>query len=294
MRYYVRFCLVLLILPSLILLNQSDALAAVTLQSFTYTIKPGQITLYWVTASELNNAGFFINRSLEINGLYNQISDFIPSQGDGITGASYEFTDQHVTNGSTYYYKLEMVDTSNQSSFTDPLTVALVTPTPTLTRTSVITVTATNTQTRVPSPTSTSPGSTATPSRTPIATGSRTPLPSATSTSYPIVTYTPRPSITPTPQPSGTVTPIGLDTPTTTTTLIPLPSITLIFPAFTQTETPTITVTFTSSTPTLTRTNTPSDQGRTAYKIIYLVGIVILLWLLLGGFIYFYMRRSGS
>jgi hypothetical protein len=293
MKYYVRFFLVLLILPSLILLNQSDALAAVTLQSFTYTIKPGQITLYWVTASELNNAGFFINR-LGINGLYNRISDFIPSRGDGFTGASYEFVDQDVVNGSTYYYKLEMVDTNTQSHFEGPLTVALVTPTPTLTRTSVITVTATNTQTRVPSPTSTSPGLTATPSRTPTATGSRTPVPSATSTSYPIVTYTPRPSITPTPQPSGTVTPIGLGTPTTTTTLIPLPSITLIFPAFTQTETPTITVTFTSSTPTLTRTNTPSDQGRTAYKIIYLVGIVILLWLLLGGFIYFFMRRSGS
>jgi hypothetical protein len=79
-------------------------------------------------------------------------------------------------------------------------------------------------------------------------------------------------------------------TTTTTTTLIPLPAITLIFPASTNTSTVTITPVPVS----ITETPKPSagdDLFPLAPRVRLLTIILVILWMLLGGFVIIYVRQ---
>jgi hypothetical protein len=84
------------------------------------------VILEWATETELDNAGFNILRSEEKDGKYGRINPyFIPAQGDAGFGAEYSFTDYDVTNGGTYYYKLEDIDIYGNSSFHGPVPAIL-------------------------------------------------------------------------------------------------------------------------------------------------------------------------
>ena len=115
------------------------------------------ITLKWETASETNNLGFRLWRSLTESGGYLDISGFIATLDDA--GAFYEHEDADVTPGITYYYKLQDLPADgNQNSYTDAISVIIPSPstpvaTPTLTPTASLNDTPTTTPT--PSPTST-------------------------------------------------------------------------------------------------------------------------------------------
>lgn len=75
-----------------LLLGVSLAAAAVTLTDFYAEVADDRIVLYWETASETNNLGFYMWRSLtEIEG-YENISGFIASADEG-AGAFYEYED---------------------------------------------------------------------------------------------------------------------------------------------------------------------------------------------------------
>lgn len=93
----------------------------VTLISFTITVSDGNVILEWETASEIDNAGFYIKRSEEKDGEYIRITDLIPAEGGERDGATYTFTDKNVEDGVTYYYKLEDIDFSGVSIFRGPI-----------------------------------------------------------------------------------------------------------------------------------------------------------------------------
>lgn len=81
-----------------------------------------EVTLVWVTASEINNAGYNVYRANEEDGGYEKINDsLIPAQGSATEGASYSFTDENVKNRETYFYKLEDVDLNGKSTFHGPV-----------------------------------------------------------------------------------------------------------------------------------------------------------------------------
>lgn len=83
----------------------------ILIQQFS-TSRPIQIT--WVTETEFDTAGFNIYRSTEPDGEFVQINpQLIPSQADPASGASYEYVDENVEPGQTYYYKLEDVELTN-------------------------------------------------------------------------------------------------------------------------------------------------------------------------------------
>jgi hypothetical protein len=216
MKAFRRFAVRLLLLAALISLTATPASAAIELLYFTVETDVDFIHVDWQTATELNNAGFFVRRNTQGGtnpALYTPVPvidatsgapfTFIPARGDGLIGALYNFRDEDVVIGTRYYYFLEDVDTSNVSGFTGPVeAVAGQTATPTVTPTRTNTPlppTATPTATRTPTRTNTpGPG---TPSVTPIRTPSRTP------TRPPTRTNTPAPGVrtdTPTPQPSPT------------------------------------------------------------------------------------------
>jgi len=86
-------------------------LTAIELSSFTAKPGNGSVTLNWVTETETDNSGFNILRTEKKNGDYTQINEYlIPSEGSSVTGANYEFSDDSVKNGKTYWYKLQSFD----------------------------------------------------------------------------------------------------------------------------------------------------------------------------------------
>ncbi len=71
----------------------------------------GKVTLHWVTQSETNNEGFFVYRSESQNGPFTQLnSKIIPGQGNSNATHEYQYIDENVTEGKTYYYKIASRD----------------------------------------------------------------------------------------------------------------------------------------------------------------------------------------
>ncbi len=79
----------------------------VELSSFFSTLRNNEVTLNWSTATELNNAGFEIERS---NDLQNWISlGFTPGFGTTTEPHNYKYTDANLSIGS-YYYRIKQID----------------------------------------------------------------------------------------------------------------------------------------------------------------------------------------
>jgi hypothetical protein len=94
--------------------------------SFTATVQEDCIEVKWITATELDNAGFNLQRSLDKNSerlILN--SELIAARGDELKGATYVFTDRNVTGGITYYYWLEDVDLYGKAVTHGPVPAAL-------------------------------------------------------------------------------------------------------------------------------------------------------------------------
>ncbi len=94
--------------------NYSDQSLPVSLTSFKATAGNGLVILDWKTESETNNLGFNILRSQNENGVYQLITSFknnkeLEGLGSSATGKDYRFIDTEVTNGQTYWYRLEDV-----------------------------------------------------------------------------------------------------------------------------------------------------------------------------------------
>jgi hypothetical protein len=84
--------------------NGSDLSLPVELTSFTAQAGDRQVTLRWVTESEIENDAFVLERSLD-GELFAVIAE-IPGQGSSSEQQAYSFTDKNVFNGITYYYRL--------------------------------------------------------------------------------------------------------------------------------------------------------------------------------------------
>jgi len=97
---------------------------AVRLTDFHVVARGSMLLVRWETASEVDNLGFNLYRSE--NGqpnTYIQLNEqLIPSPAPGGQGgASYEWVDQDLTLGQTYYYLLEDVNTSGQTTTHGPV-----------------------------------------------------------------------------------------------------------------------------------------------------------------------------
>ncbi len=113
--------------------NQSqDYSLPVELASFNATAGNGNITLKWITESEIENLGFNIYRSTSRDG------EFVMLNAKLIAGArssserhAYSYIDRDVKSGLTYWYKLEDVDYNGKTEFHGPISAVLANTTPT-------------------------------------------------------------------------------------------------------------------------------------------------------------------
>jgi hypothetical protein len=94
-----------------------------------------KIDLNWETINETGLSGFYVTRSLNINGPYNRDSDFIPRKGnDEGRGGIYYYSDTGLDNGTTYWYMLELLDSLNNTiEFHGPISATTYSLLPTAT-----------------------------------------------------------------------------------------------------------------------------------------------------------------
>jgi hypothetical protein len=98
------------------------ATTAVELVSFTASGFDRAVELGWETGSELENLGFHVYRAIEPEGPYERItSGVVPGLGSSPEGAKYGYLDSGLTNGVTYYYKLEDIETTGRTEQHGPI-----------------------------------------------------------------------------------------------------------------------------------------------------------------------------
>ena len=99
---------------------------AVELTSFVAVGRDDEISVEWLTATEINNAGFNLYRATNEEAAWAKINTrMIPARGDALQGTSYSFADTEVIPGITYYYWLEDVDLKGGSRRHGPVSATL-------------------------------------------------------------------------------------------------------------------------------------------------------------------------
>ncbi|HRP01333.1 MAG TPA: FlgD immunoglobulin-like domain containing protein [Candidatus Kapabacteria bacterium] len=81
----------------------------VELVSFNGAVRESGIDLFWETASEQENYGFYVERKVLGNSEFESIG-FVPGTGNSSTIQRYNFFDPAVTANQTYEYRLRQVD----------------------------------------------------------------------------------------------------------------------------------------------------------------------------------------
>ncbi len=115
---------------------------AVTLSSFSAAARDSAVDLSWTTASELQNLGFHLYRADSEDGRYARITAaVIPGLGTSAHGANYRYVDSGRSNGTTYFYKLEDIETTGKTTLHGPVsaTPSSDAPSPTPAASSLIT-----------------------------------------------------------------------------------------------------------------------------------------------------------
>ena len=100
----------------------------VELTSFTASISGNEVTLNWITATEINNAGFELERR-QISSVKNQMEweriGFIEGKGTTTKPANYSFVDENVKTG-TYQYRLKQIDYDGTFEFSNEIEVEIL------------------------------------------------------------------------------------------------------------------------------------------------------------------------
>jgi hypothetical protein len=98
---------------------------AVELLSFDAEGLDGEVILRWETGSEIDNLGFHVYRAPSGSGPYTRItSEVIPGLGNSPAGAQYSYRDAGLANGTTYYYKLEDIETNGRVEIHGPVSAS--------------------------------------------------------------------------------------------------------------------------------------------------------------------------
>lgn len=274
---WLRLLLALIMIPALLFGLVEMARASVTLISFTATGMNGYILIDWETATELDNAGFYVQASNQANGSYSRISEFISSESDGSTNTTYSFRDNSITPGVVKWYRLESYSTSQTSEFTDPISAVSSTP---------VATTGTNDLAYPGPPPETSPY--------PGIPTTVSPYPELPTAVVPAATATRAPQLNPTATPTvpGLTETVAAPTlefaiPETNLqgTLVPLPSITIQFVV----STPGKPATGVANSELLARGD--SSGTTTDWSRYGTLGFILLIWALLGGWFWLSFRK---
>ena len=110
------------LLDGIVIMGGDPSPTLVELGSLAAQAQEGHVHVAWQTLSEVDNAGFNVWRSVAADGDYALLNEgLIPAQGGPTQPASYTFDDAAVTDGVTYYYRLEAVDLYGKTQLFGPV-----------------------------------------------------------------------------------------------------------------------------------------------------------------------------
>jgi hypothetical protein len=259
------------------------AFAVVDLLYFrAISINNMSVRLEWETASETGTQGFLLNKTDDPNGIYEPIGEFVPASG-GFSGNSYVYTDTNVIPGATYWYKLQEVDSIQ--NITDIASSSVMVG---KTQTSTQAATATKTPTQIRTPKKGGSSSYKSPTATHVASAQQNPTATTflRSTNLPI-----SPLVNPTTtnvsqdQATSQSDPLLANPEAGTSTLEPLPSLELVFPATSTHDQNDI------SAPTPDNSSSGVGSRWLSSKGLTIIGVIVVLWLVLGGWFLYSFRR---
>jgi len=98
----------------------------VELVSFSARISDNRVILNWSTATEVNNYGFEIQRSVQTDKW--EVLGFIEGHGNSNSPKEYSFTDTEVNSSGVYYYRLKQIDNDGAYEFSNQLEVNFEAP----------------------------------------------------------------------------------------------------------------------------------------------------------------------
>jgi hypothetical protein len=109
------------------LIMLSGSVIPVELTSFDIMTQNNSVTLEWKTASEINNAGFTVERKNSVNEPSFQSIGFIEGKGTTVQTQVYRFSDSGLKEGK-YIYRLKQNDFDGKVSYSKEIEVDIVTP----------------------------------------------------------------------------------------------------------------------------------------------------------------------
>lgn len=108
----------------LFILRPDPSTLPVEFTAFDAVVDEEVVVLNWETASEINNAGFDVERSM--NGDFRKIG-FVPGYGTTDESQSYSYRVENLPPG-THTFRLKQIDFDGTIDYTDPLSVSLQAP----------------------------------------------------------------------------------------------------------------------------------------------------------------------
>lgn len=100
---------------TIVWLSSSSTALPVEVSSFNGMRKNNTITLYWSTATEMDNYGFEIERRTEVSE-WNTIG-FVGGNGNSNSPKQYSFSDHPTQHSTKYFYRLKQIDRSGKYSY---------------------------------------------------------------------------------------------------------------------------------------------------------------------------------
>ncbi len=111
-------------------LTVTGTIIPVELSSFSASVNGNNVTLNWSTATETNNSGFYIERSVisnEVRNLFWESIGFVNGTGTTTEIQSYSFTDNNISSGN-YLYRLKQIDFDGTFEYSNEVEVVINVP----------------------------------------------------------------------------------------------------------------------------------------------------------------------
>jgi hypothetical protein len=107
-----------------------DVSLPVELSSFNAEIRDNYVNVNWITESEINNLGFEVYRAPKEEAEYILLSSYetnpgLEGHGNSSNQNEYNYIDESVEEGQTYWYQLVDVDYNGNKAFHAPISVTL-------------------------------------------------------------------------------------------------------------------------------------------------------------------------
>ncbi|HPI37804.1 MAG TPA: T9SS type A sorting domain-containing protein [Ignavibacteriaceae bacterium] len=115
---------IFLLLSISIFPKSGDTPMPVELIYFEGQAQENKILLLWGTATEINNYGFFIQRTTDFSS-WTEV-DFVMGHGTSYVVNHYSFVDSPMTVSGTYHYRLKQMDTDGMYKYTDTIAISIV------------------------------------------------------------------------------------------------------------------------------------------------------------------------